>query len=69
MMRAFVYFGFEPPPAKCFAILPIMVVGYLGIVKAAKRVFTHTSRPSRNEPKRFRAWLIAQWIDDEYQKS
>jgi len=33
------YFGFEPPPAKFFAILAILVVAYLGIVEAAKRVF------------------------------
>ena len=33
------YFGFEPPPAKFFAILALMIVAYLGIVEAAKRVF------------------------------
>jgi Mg2+-importing ATPase len=33
------YFGFEPPPAKFFAILAILVVAYLCIVEAAKRVF------------------------------
>ncbi|MGZ5095051.1 MAG: magnesium-translocating P-type ATPase [Burkholderiales bacterium] len=33
------YFGFESPPAKFFAILVILVVAYLCIVEAAKRVF------------------------------
>jgi Mg2+-importing ATPase len=33
------YFGFEPPPARFFAILAILVVAYLGIVEAAKHVF------------------------------
>jgi Mg2+-importing ATPase len=33
------YFGFQPPPAEFLAILAGLVVSYLGIVEAAKRVF------------------------------
>ena len=33
------YFGFQPPPAEFLAILAALVVAYLGIVEAAKRMF------------------------------
>jgi Mg2+-importing ATPase len=33
------YFGLEPPPLRFFAILAGLVVAYLAIVEAAKRVF------------------------------
>jgi Mg2+-importing ATPase len=33
------YFGFQPPPVEFFVILAALVVAYLGIVEAAKRIF------------------------------
>ena len=33
------YFGFQAPPAEFLAILVVLVVAYLGIVEAAKRMF------------------------------
>jgi Mg2+-importing ATPase len=33
------YFGFQPPPFEFFVILAALVVAYLGIVEAAKRIF------------------------------
>jgi Mg2+-importing ATPase len=33
------YFGFQPPPAEFLMILAALVVAYLGIVEAAKRMF------------------------------
>jgi Mg2+-importing ATPase len=33
------YFGFQAPPAEFLVILAALVVAYLGIVEAAKRVF------------------------------
>ena len=38
------YFGFVAPPAKFYFILAAMVVGYLVIVEAAKRMFYHRYR-------------------------
>ena len=38
------YFGFRPPPSEYFWILAIMVVAYLGIAEAAKRLlYAHTA--------------------------
>jgi P-type Mg2+ transporter len=41
------YFGFQPPPVEFFVILAALVVAYLGIVEAAKRIFYHhlTTKP------------------------
>jgi Mg2+-importing ATPase len=33
------YFGFEPPPVEFFVILAALVVAYLGIVEATKRIY------------------------------
>jgi Mg2+-importing ATPase len=33
------HFGFQPPPLEFLAILAALVVSYLGIVEAAKRIF------------------------------
>ena len=33
------YFGFQPMPLEFLAILTVLVVAYLGIVEAAKRIF------------------------------
>jgi Mg2+-importing ATPase len=33
------YFGFQPPPVEFFVILAALVLAYLGIVEAAKRIF------------------------------
>jgi len=38
------YFGFVAPPAKFYFILAAMVVAYLVIVEAAKRMFYHRYR-------------------------
>jgi magnesium-transporting ATPase (P-type) len=35
------YFGFQAPPAEFLMILAVLVVAYLGIVEATKRVFYH----------------------------
>ncbi len=49
------YFGFQPLPAEFLAILAVLVVAYLGIVEAAKRIFYRHLTTGRNEGPRYRA--------------